>query len=68
MSAGRAHLAEVDRLMFEAFGEAEGLGYRWVGPEDFVLAILASKDRSPARVALEGCGLEHDAFADALKR
>ena len=54
--------------MVQAFREAEALGYRCVGPEDFVLAILASKDRSPALVALDDCGIEHDRFADAFKR
>jgi hypothetical protein len=64
----RAHLAHLDRLLFQAFREADGLGYRWVGSENFILAILASQDRPPALIALEDCGIRHDAFADALKR
>jgi hypothetical protein len=68
VAAERAHLAGVDRLLFQAFAEAEALGSRFVGPEDFLLAILASSDRPPALVALEDCGIGHDAFAAALKR
>jgi hypothetical protein len=61
-----AYLRELNRLVGPAFQEAEAMGFRWVGPEDFILAILARQDESPARAALEHFGITHDAFADAL--
>jgi hypothetical protein len=64
----RAHLAEVDRLLDAAAREAVALGFSWVGPDEFLLAILALDDHSVARAALEGCGIRRDEFADALKR
>jgi hypothetical protein len=60
MSRERAHPVEGYRLLAAAGVEAEALGSRSVGPEDFILAILASEDRPPALVALEDCGSRHD--------
>jgi hypothetical protein len=52
-------------LMGQAFREAEALGYGVVGPEEFILAILAGTN-SPARTALEHFGITHDALAEAV--
>jgi hypothetical protein len=68
VSGWRAHLAEVDGLLYGAGREADALGIGWIGPDEFLLALLAANDRSPALIALEDCGIRHDEFADAVKR
>jgi hypothetical protein len=63
----RARASEVDRLHSEAWQEAKALGNHWVGTEHLFLALLASTEGHPATVTLTACGLEHDAFAQALR-
>jgi hypothetical protein len=62
----RAHLADLDRLSSAAWLEAKALGNRWLGPEHLFLAILASNEERPAFAALAACGLDDDAFGEAL--
>ncbi len=68
VSADRPERPVLLRLLVQAFAEAKALDLPWVSTENFLLAILASKERPPARVALEECGVDHDAFASAFKR
>jgi hypothetical protein len=61
----RAYRRGLDKLIGQAFREAEALGYGVVGPEEFILAILAGAN-SPARTTLEYFGITHDALAGAV--
>jgi hypothetical protein len=62
----RAYRGVIYGLLASAFDEAKALGSSWVGPEDFLLAILASKEACPATATLTHFGVTHEAFARDL--
>lgn len=56
---------QIPILQIRAFHEARGLDHGWVGPEHFLLALLAKP--SVATDVLEGLGMTYDGLAEHLR-
>lgn len=62
----RAYRRAIYRLLGPAFDEAKALGFSSVGPDEFLLALLASQEECPATATLAHFGMTHEGFARDL--
>ena len=65
---GEPRLAELDLLFSFAAEEARARDHHWLGPEHFLLAILARPEDSPAAQALRASGVTYEALSAEYER